>query len=86
MKNEEYAYITVESYKPKVNKGYHGDVHIKPISGQEPYMEDMHVACSKVLSEEYPVGTKFRIKAKITSKEEGKPFAYSHYTWPFVVL
>ncbi|WP_220377730.1 MULTISPECIES: hypothetical protein [unclassified Arenibacter] len=86
MRKEEYSYIIVESYKPKVNNGYHGDIHIKPIPGQEPYIEEMHVACSKVLSEEYPVGTKFKIKAKITNKEGGKPFAYCHYSWPFEVL
>lgn len=85
-KDQNYAEIIVESYKPKVNKGYHGEVHIKPIAGQEPYTEDMHVACSKVLSENYPVGTKFKIKAKITSKEGGKPFAYCHYSWPYDVL
>lgn len=86
MKKEEYSYIIVESYKPKVNRGYHGEVHIKPVAGQEPYTEDMHVACSKVLSEDYKVGTRFKLKAKITSNEGSKPFAYSHYTWPFEVL
>lgn len=86
MKKEVYSYIIVESYKPKVNRGYHGEVHIKPIAGQEPYTEEMHVECSKVLSNDYPIGTKFKIKAKITSKEGGKPFVYSHYSWSFDVI
>ncbi|WP_345189549.1 hypothetical protein [Algibacter agarivorans] len=46
----------------------------------------MHVRCSKELSTYYLVGTKFRIKAKITSKEGGKLFAHSHYTWSYEVL
>ena len=83
---KEYEYIFVESYKPEVNKGYHGEIHIKPIAGQEPYTEDMHVECSKDLSYDYPIGTKFRIKAKITNKEGGKPFVYSHYSWSYEVL
>ena len=86
MKKEQYSYIIVESYKPKNTSGLQGEVHIKPIKGQEPYTEDMHVECSKVLTKEYPVGTQFKIKAKITSKEGGKPFVYSHYTWPFEVV
>lgn len=85
-KDKDYAYIIVESYIPKVNRGYHGEVHIKPIAGQEPFTEEMHVRCSKELSTEFPVGTRFKIKAKITSKEGGKPFAHSHYTWPYEVL
>ncbi|WP_417559177.1 hypothetical protein [Mesoflavibacter zeaxanthinifaciens] len=86
MKKEEYSYIIVESYKPKRISGLHGEIHIKPIAGQEPYTQDMHVECSKVLSNEYPVGTKFKIKAKITNREGSKPFAYSHYSWSFEVL
>lgn len=86
MKKEEYSYIIVESYRPKVNRGFHGEIHIKPIAGQEPYTEAMHVRCSKSLSEDYPVGTKFKIKAKITNKEGGTPFAHSHYSWQFEVL
>jgi len=86
MQKEEYSYLIVESNRPKKKSGLHGEIHIKPIAGQEPFTEDMHVECSKVLSKEYPVGTKFKIKAKITSKEGGQPFAYSHYSWPFEVL
>ena len=86
MRTEEFSYIIVESYKPKNTSGLHGAIHIKPISGQEPYTEDMHVECSKVLSDDYPVGTKFKIKAKITNKEGGKPFVYSHYSWDYEVL
>lgn len=85
-KGSDYDYIIVESYVPEVNRGYHGEVHIKPVAGQEPYTEDMHVACSKVLSENYPIGTKFKIRAKITSNEGGKLFLYSHYSWPYEVL
>lgn len=84
--SKDYQYIIVESYIPKVNRGYHGEVHIRPVVGQDPYSEDMHVRCSKDLSLKYPVGTKFRIKAKLTSKEGGKPFVHSHYTWNYEVL
>lgn len=61
-------------------------MHIKPFEGQGPFIEDIHVSCSKRLSEEYPVGTKFKIKAKLTNRKGGKPFAYSHRTWDFEVL
>jgi hypothetical protein len=86
MKKEEYSSIIVESYKPKNTSGLHGEIHIKPIAGQEPYTEDMHVRCSKDLSTKFDVGTKFKIKAIITNKDGGKPFIHSHYTWPFEVL
>ncbi len=85
-KKEEYSYIIVESYKPKRTTGLHGEIHIKPIAGQEPFAENMHVRCSKNLSKNYKVGTKFKIKAIITNKEGGKPFIHSHYTWAYEIV
>ncbi|MBD0824435.1 hypothetical protein [Aestuariibaculum marinum] len=84
--SEKYSEIIVESYIPDKLSGLHGKIHIKPIAGQEPFTEDMHVSCSKVLSQRYPVGTKFKIKAKLTSKEGGKPYLFSHRTWAYEVL
>lgn len=86
MEDHEYYQVVVESYIPVNRPGLHGDIHIRPISGQDPFTPDMHVECSKKLSEEYPVGTRFLIKAKITSREGGRKFAYSHYRWAFKVL
>ena len=86
MKTSEYSEIIVESYIPERTAGYHGLVHIRPIPNQPPFTENMHVECSKRLSEEYPVGTRFRIRAKIKRNDGGKPFGYSHYSWPVDVL
>ncbi|HCE54394.1 MAG TPA: hypothetical protein DER05_05045 [Lutibacter sp.] len=61
---QEYEHIIVESYKPKNTSGLHGEIHIRPIKGQNPYNDNMHVRCSKVLTDDYPIGTKFRIKQK----------------------
>jgi hypothetical protein len=82
----EYDYIIVQSFITN-ERGKHGPVHIKPLPNQEPYLETMFVQCSKVLSKDFPVGTKFRIKAKIITPTNGnRPFVSSHYTWPFEVI
>ena len=80
-----YSIIKVESYFSS-RSGIHGPVHIRPLLGQDPYTTDMHVECSKDLSYDYPVGTVFEIKAKITNIEGGQPFGYSHYSWPYKVI
>ena len=59
----EYEKIIVQSILTN-EKGKHGPIHIKPLPNQAPYLETMFVQCSKVLSNDYPVGTKFRIRAK----------------------
>jgi len=75
MKNQEYDFIIVESYYPSNTNGLHGPVHVRPVHvrpvpNQEPYETTMHVECSKDLSYDYPVGTQFRIKAKISQREK----------------
>lgn len=85
MENKDYAYIVVESFRPAAVTRKFG-VHIRPVEGQDPYLISMFVECNKELSFSYPIGTKFRIKAKITAKEGGTPFIYSHYSWPYEVL
>jgi hypothetical protein len=86
MNKDDYNLITVESFIPNNLSGRHGLVHIRPLPNQEPFLTSMFVECSKKLSKEYPVGTKFRIKAKISITEGGTKFVYSHYTWPFEVV
>lgn len=84
--SDQYDFIIVESFIPKDTSGRHGPVHIRPIPLQDPYHETMFVQCSKDLSYNYPVGTRFRIKAKITSSPGIKPFIYSSYRWEYEVL
>lgn len=86
MKNNEYRDIIVESFISADNSGRHGPRHIRPLPNQEPFKPTMFVECSKSLSYDYPLGTKFRIKAKITNREGGTPFIYSHYSWPYEVI
>lgn len=81
----DYDYIIVKSVLSN-ESGQRGPIHIKPLPDQEPYLETMFVQCSKVLSYGHPVGTKFRIRAKIIYPEGKRPFVSSHYTWPFEIV
>jgi hypothetical protein len=80
--NEPYRYVVVETYRES-GSGLHGDVHIRPVLA-EGLPPGIRVECSKQLSRNYPVGTRFRIKAKLTDKEEGGEFLYSY--WKYEVL
>lgn len=83
-KKEVYQLIVVESFLPESTAGRHGPVHIRPALGQ-PFPRHLFVACSKDLMTKYPVGTRFKIKAKLTDRE-GTPFIYSHHGWKYEVL
>ena len=80
-----YEDIIVESFRPANTAGRHGDVHIRPIAGQK-VPTHLFVQCSKALSTEYEVGTRFKIRAKLTDRDGGEPFLYSSYRWPYEVV
>lgn len=82
---EPYLQVEVESYCPANTSGLHGTVHIRPVAGQG-LPTNIHVRCPKELSYSYPVGTRFRIKAKLTDREGGGEFLHSHHSWPYTVL
>ena len=85
-RNEPYRYIEVESYLER-GSSLHGPVHIRPVAGG-PYPADIRVECPREMrdTKRYKLGTKFRLKVKLTDKEGGSDFLYSHHSWPFTVL
>ena len=53
-----------------IKAGKSSRVHVRPVAGQ-PYPTTMDVECSRSMQKLYPVGTRFRICAKETSREGG---------------
>ena len=82
---EQYRQVVVESYRATATSGLHGEVHIRPIAGQG-FATELQVECSKKLSRDYPVGTRFSIRAKLTDRESGGEYLYSFHRWPVAVL
>ncbi|WP_413728471.1 hypothetical protein [Sodalis sp. RH19] len=85
---EPYCYVVVESFIPNKKSGKHGKIHIRPVSGQSNYPPSLQVECSKQLSDTklHPVGTKFKIRAKLTDREDGGEYLYSSYRWAYEVV
>lgn len=83
--NNPYKYVVVESYEPASTAGLHGPVHVRPVPGQE-FGTHLHVECSKSLVRDHPVGTRFRIRAKLTDREGGGEYLYSYFGWKAEVL
>jgi hypothetical protein len=86
-KSSDYEEVIVETFRPIDTGGRHGPLHVRPAKRQ-PFNQDLFVECSKELIDpkRYPVGTKFRIRAKLTDREGGTPFLYSYYGWSYQVV
>jgi hypothetical protein len=85
MARDPWAYrdVAVES-KPDPRSGR---LCIKPVAGQA-YATSMRVQCSRALSDpgQYPAGTRFLIRAKLTDRDGGPPFLYAWHGDPVKVL
>lgn len=86
IKGEKYHFIEVGRYLPQSTSGLHGKVHIRPVPGQAEFDTSLHVQCSKELSTEYPVATRFLIKGKLNDLLGGGKFIYSSYQWAYEVI
>jgi hypothetical protein len=80
-----YEYVIVESFEPERASGLKGKVHIRPAPGGK-YPTTLHVECSKKLSKDFPVGTRFKLQAKLTDREDGGEYLYSSFRWPYEVV
>lgn len=79
-----YRQIVVETFRGP-DRGHHGSIRARPIPG-EIYPTTMRVSCSKPMRTSHPVGTQFRIYAKLTDREGGPPFLYSGPDWPYEIV
>jgi hypothetical protein len=84
-KDNPYVTIIAESFVPLGMSGRHGKVHMRPAPGQ-PFGQDLSIECSKALTTKHPVGTRFRMRVKLTDRESGGEFLYSYHGWNVDVL
>jgi hypothetical protein len=77
----EYQEIIIETYLNWGEPSADG-IRARPLPGQG-FPISMRVECSSGMRHKHPVGTKFKILAKETSREGGARFLYTHYSWPF---
>jgi hypothetical protein len=57
----------------------------RPVAGEQ-FPQTLDVRSPKHMLRDYPVGTRFRICAKLTDREGGTPFLHTHHNWDYEVL
>jgi hypothetical protein len=79
-----YQEVVVETFKP-TGESSAESIRVRPLPGQG-LSPDMRVECSSHMRRHHPVGTKLLIRAKVTNRQGGTPFLYSHHNWKYTVL
>lgn len=72
-----YEMVLVESFIPDMASGKQGKVRVRPVAGHK-YSSSLYVECAKKLREDYPVGTQFILRAKLTDRKGEGEFLYSN--------
>jgi len=75
--------LIVETYKASGENSV-SKIRVRPLPGQWADV-GLKVECSKSMRENYPVGTRFKIFAKLIDRQ-GTPLIYSHYDSPYSVV
>jgi hypothetical protein len=72
---------------PTSTSGLHGPVHIRAAEDQI-FDQSLHVRCPKEMVDlsRYEVGTKFRLRVKLTDKEGSRSFLHAPHQWKFEVI
>ena len=79
-----YSEIVIVTYEPRGEPSAER-VRARPLPGQG-ISTDSKVSCCKKMREGNPIGTKFIIRAKVTDREGGTPYLYSHPQWPYEIV
>lgn len=82
--NPGYQSVLVQSYKATTSN-HRYPVEIRPIPG-EVFPPHLLVECSEKMHTDYPVGTTFRICARVKDTEYDTPHLYSYHGWSFAVI
>jgi hypothetical protein len=82
--NEPFVTVVVESFEAPKRSGHHGIIHVRPLLGQG--FDGLEVECAREMRYAYPVGTKFKVTAKLSDKEGGAPYLKAPYAWGFTKI
>lgn len=80
----DYREVIIETYVGLKTHASQG-IRARPVAGQG-FDTSMNVECSTKMRKSHPVGTRFRLMAKLTSRDGGAPFLYSSFRQPYEVV
>jgi hypothetical protein len=84
IQSSDYSYYVIRSFY-HTGGGTSNPIEACPIAGQG-LDTSMRVECSEHMRNSHPVGTLFKIRAKVTNRQGGRPFLYTNYRWDYEVL
>jgi hypothetical protein len=92
--DQSYYHLWFESFRPASTAWHRDQIQLKLVPGQKLPREvdeerasrpvspfDLLTECNRRLFYDYPLGTKFKLKAKLTDREGFGMFFYTYFRW-----
>lgn len=81
----EYRPLLVESFDGSHLPGHRYPVEVRPLPGQG-FSTELLVECPMAMRTDYPIGTRFRICAKLKDTPFPTKHLYTYRYWPYDVI
>lgn len=79
-----YRPVVVETFVQDGESSTSG-IRVRPVAGQQ-LDTSIRVRCAKAFRDQHPIGTRFKLWAKLTDRQGGTTFLHSPYVWEPEVL
>ena len=77
-KDSVYKEIIVETFQTSARSAGYQGILVRPAPSQV-YPQTLLVECSRKLNTDYPVGTQFKLRVRLTDRLGSGPFLYLSY-------
>ena len=83
--NDDYFELLVETFILAHTSGHRGRIHVRPVAGHG-VDTNLLVECSRDLTDKFPVGTRFALRAKYARRLGGPLFIKAPYAFAYRVV
>jgi hypothetical protein len=80
-----YEIVVVETSTEGPSGGHRSPIRVLNVP-DETFPEVMHVRFPTKVREAHPIGTRFRVYARLVDDRDGRSFLHTNHNWPIEVL
>ena len=81
---DDHEPVEIESFEISEEPGGTG-VGLRPVHGQK-FPASLHLEGNRSLARDYPVGTRFRVQAKLMKRANGAEYLFSSWQWDVKII
>lgn len=82
---DDHRSVEIESFELPGSAGPYARIGLRPVAGQK-FPASLLLEGNKSLTEDYPVGTRFRVQAALMKRAGGAEYLFSSWQWDVKIV